>query len=216
MSPSTMPRQTPVHPGRTRRRPPKKRVFRKRMILLLLFVVVAVLLVCRLTGGREALGPDWVDVQLIHESSGGRPGTELGKVKDIAIHYVGNPGTTAQQNHDFFDQRETQVSAHFLVGLDGEVIQCLPLDEMSYATNDRNGDTISIEVCHPEADGQFTQETYASLVRLTAWLCDHFGLSRDHVIRHYDVTGKLCPLYFVEHPEAWEQFLADVNTYREG
>lgn len=216
MSPSTTHPPTPTHPERTRRHPTRKRRSWKRIALLLLLIVAVVLLICRLTGGdRAALGPGWVDVQLIHESSGGRPGRDLGQVKDIAIHYVGNPGTTAQQNHDFFDQPTTQVSAHFLVGLDGEVIQCLPMDEMSYATNDRNGDTISIEVCHPEADGQFTQETYASLVRLTAWLCDNFGLSRDHVIRHYDVTGKLCPLYFVEHPEAWEQFLADVNAYRE-
>lgn len=216
MSPTTTYPPTPARPRTPRHRPVRKRVPLKRLLLLLLLVIAVVLLICRFTGGREALGPDWVDVQLIHESSGGRPGRELGRVKDIAIHYVGNPGTTAQQNHDFFDQPETQVSAHFLVGLDGEVIQCLPLDEMSYATNDRNGDTISIEVCHPEADGKFTPETYASLLRLTAWLCDNFDLSRDHVIRHYDVTGKLCPLYFVEHPEAWEQFLADLNAYYEG
>ena len=31
--------------------------------------------------------------------------------------------------------------------------------------------------------------------------------------RHYDVTGKECPKYFVEHPDAWEQFLADVEDY---
>ena len=154
-----------------------------------------------------------MDVQILAADSGGRPGTRLGRVNDIAIHYVGNPGTTAQQNHDFFDQPETQVSAHFLVGLEGEVIQCLPLHEVSYATNDRNGDTISIEVCHPDAGGQFTRETYDALVKLTAWLCDHCGIGRDRVIRHYDVTGKLCPLYFVEHPEAWDQFRADVAAY---
>lgn len=39
------------------------------------------------------------------------------------------------------------------------------------------------------------------------------GIGRDRVIRHYDVTGKLCPLYFVEHLEAWEAFLADVRAY---
>ena len=64
-------------------------------------------------------------------------------------------------------------------------------------------DTLSIEVCHPDATGQFTQASYDALVKLTAWLCDYCGIGRDHVIRHYDVTGKLCPLYFVDHPDAW-------------
>ena len=50
-------------------------------------------------------------------------------------------------------------------------------------------------------------------MKLTAWLCDTAGIGRDQVIRHYDVTGKLCPLYFVEHEEAWTQFLADVAAY---
>ena len=34
----------------------------------------------------------------------------------------------------------------------------------------------------------------------------------DAVIRHYDVKGKLCPLYYVEHPEAWEQFKAALTA----
>lgn len=50
-------------------------------------------------------------------------------------------------------------------------------------------------------------------MRLTAWLCDYCDIGRDRVIRHYDVTEKLCPLYFVDHPEAWEQFKADVAAY---
>mgnify|MGYP001624322220 CR=1 FL=1 len=79
--------------------------------------------------------------------------------------------------------------------------------------NQRNNDTLSIEVCHPDATGQFTQASYDALVRLTAWLCDYCDIGRDRVIRHYDVTEKLCPLYFVDHPEAWEQFKADVAAY---
>ena len=47
--------------------------------------------------------------------------------------------------------------------------------------------------CHPGADGKFTDETYDSLVKLTAWLCKQLDLSPKDVIRHYDVTGKACP-----------------------
>ena len=47
-------------------------------------------------------------------------------------------------------------------------------------------------------------------MRLTAYLCDRFSLDADDVIRHYDVTGKLCPLYYVEHEDAWETLRADI------
>ena len=137
--------------------------------------------------------PEWIDDQIIDVDGASRSGEKLGSVKDIVIHYVGNPGSTAQQNHDFYAGNQSNVSSHFVVGLDGEVIQCIPLDEMSAASNWRNNDTISIEVCHPDKSGKFNKKTYKSLVKLTAWLEMACGLNEDHVIRHYDITGKECP-----------------------
>jgi len=32
------------------------------------------------------------------------------------------------------------------------------------------------------------------------------------VIRHYDITGKICPKYFVENEDAWKQFKSDVKA----
>lgn len=158
--------------------------------------------------------PDWVTVELIPENQYSRPGTALEIVRGIVVHYVGNPGTTAQNNRDYFaglaETGETYASSHFVIGMDGEIIQCVPLDEIAYCSNDRNSDTISIECCHPGEDGQFSQATYDSLVKLTAYLADYYGLGRDELLRHYDVTGKLCPLYYVEHEDAWLQFKDDV------
>ena len=91
-----------------------------------------------------------------------------------------------------------------------DVIQCIPTSEMSYATNSRNVDSISIECCHNDETGVFEQTTYDSTVKLTAWLCARFGLTSEQVIRHYDVTGKECPKYYVDHPDAWEQMKADI------
>lgn len=162
--------------------------------------------------GREKV-PEWIDQQFLEVDGHSRRGRNLTALNDIVIHYVGNPGTSAQNNRDWFANPESNVSAHFVVGLEGEVIQCLPLEEISSASNHRNPDTISIEVCHPDETGKFTDETYAALVRLTAWLCDSAGLPRENVIRHYDVTGKNCPKYFVENEEAWLEFLEDVKNY---
>lgn len=148
-----------------------------------------------------------------------RPDVSLRRVDQIVIHYVANPGSSAQNNRDYFDsladqdpqEGGTSASAHFVVGLEGEVIQCIPVTEMAYAAAPRNDSTISIENCHPDDTGKFTQETYDSLVKLTASLCSQLKLTQEDVIRHYDVSGKNCPKYYVEHQEEWEQFLKDVE-----
>ena len=154
--------------------------------------------------------PVWVDVQIIEVDGVSRRGEKLEDIKNIVIHYVGNPGSTARQNRNWYANPESEVSSHFLVGLEGEIIQCIPLDEFSSASNHRNKDTISIEVCHPDETGKFTPDAYDSLVRLTAWLLEVCELEPEDVIRHYDVTGKECPKYFVQNEDSWQQFLLDV------
>ena len=154
--------------------------------------------------------PQYVDVQLINKGSA-RTGVKMNEINNIVVHYVGNPNTSAQNNRDYFNKEDTNVCSHFVIGLDGEIIQCIPLDEKSNASNNRNLDTISIEVCHPDDTGKFNEDTYDSLVKLTAWLCDNSGLDEDDVIRHYDITGKVCPKYFVENESAWYFFKKDIQ-----
>lgn len=161
-------------------------------------------------------GAPYIDVQLLTPNEYSRPQLPLNGADYIAIHYTANPGATAQNNRDYFENlsisHEAKVSSHFVVGLEGEVIQCIPTSEMSYATNSRNVDSISIECCHKDDTGVFEQETYDSVVKLAAWLCARFGLTSEQVIRHYDVTGKECPKYYVDHPDAWEQMKADISA----
>ncbi len=204
-------------PHHTRRRRRKKHKF--RLILLLVLAIFSICLlgfgIARLITAKKVQNqepPSFMDVQLIAVDGVSRRGEKLSGVKDIVIHYVANPGSTAQQNRDFYENPASEVSSHFVVGLEGEVIQCVPLDEKSSASNWRNTDTLSIEVCHPDESGQFNEASYQALVKLTAWLCNSYGLSGQHIIRHFDITGKQCPLYYVQNEAAWQQFIADVKT----
>ena len=160
--------------------------------------------------------PDFA-VELLSVNEYSRPGTELSQVNGIVVHYTANPGTTAEQNRSYFESLaetgETHASSHFIIGISGEIIQCIPCNEISYASNDRNSDTISVECCIPDESGKFTDETYQSLVELVAWLMGRYDLTTDNVIRHYDVTGKDCPKYFVENSNAWSDFKTDLLTY---
>lgn len=181
---------------------------------------------------REASAEEWditnekyvderpkLDVDLLPENPYSRPGDKLGEVNAVVIHYTANPGTTARQNRDYFaglaKSHTTSASSHFIIGLDGEIVQCIPCSEIAYASNDRNKDTIAIECCISDESGKFNSKTYQSLLHLTAWLVGRYELRVEDVIRHYDVTGKNCPKYFVEHPSAWEQFHNDIARYIE-
>ena len=215
-----MPTPTQTVPRR-RRQQRRRRRFPLIPFLVLLVAVLAVIKWIDPFAPKPAAQqqtpqtPDWVTVELLPVNPYSRPGIPLEQVNGIVIHYVGNPGTTAAQNHSYFENLaqtgETYASSHFLVGLEGEVIQNVPLDEIAYCSNQRNEDTISIECCHPDDSGAFNQATYDSLVRLTRWLMEAYDLDTDQVIRHYDVTGKICPKSFVDNPEEWEQFLKDLE-----
>ncbi len=180
--------------------------------------------------------PSWITQDLLRPGADSRPGTQIGTIKHVVVHYVGNVGSSAKDNRDYFEGNVDgrRVSSHFIVGMYGEIIQCIPLNEVAYAQGisqkyvdqgmvNHNYDSISIENCHPYSNGQFTSETYWALVKLTAWLLEQYGLGPDSLLRHYDATtntqvgvhGKGCPLYFVEHPEAWEQFKATVGRFME-
>ena len=197
----------------------------KKLVIIgvILLIVILGIGIMQRRYGRERQGhldvdasqPD-IDVQLLDINEYSRPGTESDPITGIVIHYTANPGSTAQQNRDYFnglkDSHETSVSSHFVVGLEGEIVQCVPTWEIAYASNERNHDTVSIECCHPDETGKFNDETYKSVVQLTAFLCEKYGLTQENVIRHYDVTGKICPKYFVEHEDAWQTFKADVGA----
>jgi len=177
---------------------------------------------CNNLFAKEDQAPSYVEKHYLTKNPKSRPGKTLGEVKNIVIHYVANPGSSAIANRNYFEGLMDPVrnpsgisaSAHLIVGLDGEVIQCIPLYEVAYANYPRNNDTISIEVCHPDETGKFSEVTYESLIKLCADLCKLYGLSSSDIIRHYDVSGKNCPKYYVENEDAWKQLLSDIANIR--
>ena len=82
----------------------------------------------------EVPKPD-VSEQLLTVNDYSRPGEKTDGIKYIVIHYLGNPKTTAQENHDYFeslkDLQNCYMSANYVVGLEGEIIQCVPDGEVA-------------------------------------------------------------------------------------
>jgi N-acetylmuramoyl-L-alanine amidase len=164
-----------------------------------------------------------------------RPGRKLSGVKALVIHWVANAGSGAKQNRDYFESLKSQspngtsarfASAHFIAGITGEVVQCIPTEEMAYHVGAKsytlkalgrlgpypNNCTIGIELCHPEPDGRFTAATLNAAAELCFLLCVQFDLAPETDIwTHHGITGKNCPKWFVDHPEEFAAFKPGVT-----
>lgn len=145
-----------------------------------------------------------------------RPGTKIGKIKNIVIHWVGNARSSAIANRNYFESlkdKKIYASSHYIIGLEGEIIQCVPETEVAYHGNHANSYSIGIENCHPDWEGKFNDKTYASLVELCADLCKRYELDPSvALIRHYDVTKKDCPHYYVKNTQDWINLKNDVKA----
>ena len=135
-------------------------------------------------------------------------------VDHLLIHYSATKAS-AKNNAIYFSRNEGQgASAHLFVDdISEEIYQSVRFEDTAWHAGNwaMNCRSIGIEVVSAGED--FSKVEQEKLRWLVSTLMERYGIPASNVIRHYDVTGKLCPLYFVEHEEAWTQFLADVAAY---
>ena len=135
-----------------------------------------------------------------------RPGTKS-TPKRICVHYTGDCGASASRLAQFWknvaagmfpNKPNSWTSAQYIVGLDGEVIRCVPDGEIAYAAANQNAYTIHIEVCYKQKSGRFEEKSVEALGELVRSLMTKYKIPAAKVVRHYDLTGKYCPAYYVD------------------
>ena len=157
----------------------------------------------------------------------GRPGIKRSKTTKIAWHFTGQHDVSAKNTVSYFSNvvangykvngRYIYASSHLVIGLNGETYHIVPFDEIAYTTNDANYYSIGVECATTGLDDHYTDEEYVSMVKTGAWLAQTYKRDpRKDFIRHYDVTRKVCPRYFVNNVKAWEQFKLDCYNYMIG
>lgn len=166
---------------------------------------------------------------LLSINSFSRPGDKLKSVKKLVIHWVANPETNAHQNRRYFENRKKGKtgygSTHYIVD-DKTILQCIPDNEMAYhvgadyytefgrsISSYPNARTLGIEICHPDWTGKPTEATYSNLVDLLVSLCKKYELDPiSDICRHYDITTKLCPKYYVDNVSMLWKLKSDVRS----
>lgn len=140
-------------------------------------------------------------------------------VRYIVMHYTANNGDTARNNCDYYHRvGGLQASAHYFCDEYGAMQSVLECDTAWHCgaraywhPECRNANSIGIEMCsRKRADGSYyiLPETVANAAALAREIMQRYGIDTEHVVRHYDVTGKRCPMPWVDDPAQWTAFLA--------
>lgn len=145
-------------------------------------------------------------------------------VRYLVYHYTGNDGDTARANAVYYANATVKASAHYFV--DGsEIVQSVPELYTAWAVGGKkwsdcaqtgggtlhgvvtNANSISIEMCDMTRDGQImaTEATLQNAAALGRKLMMLYGIPIERIVRHFDVTGKHCPAYFMDSA-AWAAF----------
>lgn len=146
----------------------------------------------------------------------------MSNVKYLVIHYTGNDGDTALNNCKYFRDNVVKASAHYFVD-DNSIYRSVPDDSNAYSVGSktgyrhkycRNSNSLSIEICDTRRNGtyDFTTKTIANAVEIAKYLMNKYNIPIENVIRHYDVTGKVCPKPYVESRQSWEAFLSKLSS----
>lgn len=141
------------------------------------------------------------------------------KIEYIVIHYTANNGDTAVNNGNYFANNAVEASAHYFVDETDTVVNAVAEENTAYHCGApsyihkgcRNNNSIGIEICsRRDANGHyyFIDKAVRNAAELTRRLMAKYGIGLDHVLRHYDVTGKICPAPFVDDIGKWKQFRA--------
>jgi len=169
-----------------------------------------------------------------------RPGYVRAKTKLVVIHWPEAAGASALQVWQVMEDRKNGFgdygSTQAIIGLNGEIIQTMPIDEVAWQCGTTDTDpasgkiytdfarkyipgctvyghgpgfeVVGAEVCHPDWGGQFNEKTYEAATMWAASMLKKYGLGIERLCRHYDIVGnKLCPLYYCNNATAWEMFV---------
>lgn len=146
-------------------------------------------------------------------------------IKYLVYHYTANDGDTDENNAKYFHNNVVKASAHRFVDDDSVTIS-VPDDYIAYHCGGKlqgskghkyykictNTNSIGIEMCDTIKNGKYevSSKTRANAIALGKEIVKKYGIKKENVIRHFDVTGKNCPAYFVKDEEAWIKFRNEI------
>ena len=153
----------------------------------------------------------------------------VSKIKYIVWHYTANDGASDEANGNYFKRKNLKASSHYFVDDDSVTIS-VPDTYVAYSVGGSrysnykltggaslykvctNTNSLNIELCDVNKNGTFdvTDKTLENAIKLTRELMKKYNVSIDRIVRHFDVTGKNCPAYYVDN-NVWASVKARIS-----
>lgn len=147
-------------------------------------------------------------------------------IKYIVMHYTANDGDTDEGNAHYFQGAGRRASAHYFVDENSVTQSVRDNDAAWHCGGDlesahhplrgicMNRNSLGVEMCSDIVGGKYTitPQTVDRAVELVKYLMAKYGIDVDHVVRHYDVTGKDCPKPWVRDESLWRKFKARLTA----
>lgn len=153
------------------------------------------------------------------------------KIEYIVIHYTGALGS-AENCCKYFEKFYRGVSAHYFINHNGAIWQCVEDNNIAWHCGAntykhkyaRNNNSIGIEICvkkkstktmnATDKDWYFEDAAIDAAIELTKELMKKYNIPASNVIRHYDVSGKICPAPFIHNnsKHTWSGFINSLST----
>lgn len=158
----------------------------------------------------------------------------INTIKFIVVHYTGNDGDTNEGNINYFKEKNKKASAHYFVD-DNDIIQSVPDEHVAWHCGGKvyndvketggakynkictNSNSIGIEICDNVRNKKYelTEKTRQNVIGLIVMLMKKYSITVENVVRHFDCTGKYCPIYFCKpygNEMEWQRFKIDINS----
>ncbi len=139
-------------------------------------------------------------------------------VDHLVIHYTATTAS-ARNNAIYFSRNESQgSSAHYFIDdITEEIYQSVAEEDTAWHAGqwDMNCRSIGIEVVSAGED--YSAVELEKLRWLVGELMGRYGIDESHIIRHYDVTRKVCPAPYIDSGK-WAElraYIASAGTSNE-
>lgn len=112
-------------------------------------------------------------------------------IERIVIH-ITDGGANINGTIGWFQNPAAQVSAHYVIGQDGEIVQMVRHADVAWHARSANGTSIGIEHVANTRGLNPTPAQMCASAALVTWLCDQFGIAVDraHILGHSEADPR--------------------------
>lgn len=129
----------------------------------------------------------------------------LEKVEKIIITSSKYKGFSGLKNRNVIEmskyREDREFSCHYIIGLNGEIINIIPEKERAICTRNEDIDTKSISIMLSiDKNGEFSKKQLISLKDLIGKIIEKYDITKNDVYIEYDINCSRKPIVFADEP----------------